>query len=346
MVNQVDPFAVLNRTSGDLGAPTTWHDSLAAAVRDPAVLLQRLGLPDSLLQAARAAAREFSVMVPESYLNRMRIGDITDPLLRQVLPLGEELLDIPGFVNDAVNDQAARTAPGLLRKYQGRALMVLTGACAIHCRYCFRRHYSYGDEPKRLDDWGPALQAIASDESIHEILLSGGDPLMVTDRRLGDLLHCLAEIPHLRRVRIHSRLPIVLPDRVSSDLIELLTTSRLTPIMVVHANHPREVFGDCSSALRMLVRSGITTLNQAVLMKGINDSVEALQDLSERLIDLGVLPYYLHQLDRVRGAAHFEVDEAVGRELISELRRRLPGYAVPRYVREEAGWPHKRPLEC
>ena len=341
----IQSSAVLNRNSDTPGGAPTWHDSLAAAIREPAALLQLLGLPDSLLEPARSAARLFPVMVPESYLRRMRPGDVSDPLLRQVLPLVEELLETPGFSNDAVDDQGARTAPGLLQKYQGRALMILTGACAIHCRYCFRRHYPYADEPKRLDDWEPALRAIAADESIHEILLSGGDPLMVPDRRLGELLRRLEAIPHLRRLRIHSRLPIVLPNRVSQELVELLTTSRLTPIMVVHANHPREIAGDCSAALRMLVRSGITTLNQAVLLRGINDSVEVMQQLCERLIDLGVMPYYLHQLDRVRGAAHFEVDEAVGRELITELRRRLPGYAVPRFVREEAGWPHKRPLE-
>ena len=340
----IQPSAVLNRSSDTPAGTPTWHDSLAAAIREPAALLQRLGLPDSLLEPARSAARLFPVMVPESYLLRMRPGDVNDPLLRQVLPLGAELLESPGFENDAVNDKAARTAPGLLQKYQGRALMILTGACAIHCRYCFRRHYPYADEPKRLDDWEPALHAIAADESIHEILLSGGDPLMVPDRRLGELLRRLEAIPHLRRLRIHSRLPIVLPNRVSPELVDLLTTSRLTPIMVVHANHPREIAGDCSAALRMLVRSGITTLNQAVLLRGINDSVDVMQPLCERLIDLGVMPYYLHQLDRVRGAAHFEVDEAVGRELIAELRWRLPGYAVPRFVREEAGWPHKRPL--
>jgi EF-P beta-lysylation protein EpmB len=323
----------------------TWHDSLATAIRDPATLVQRLGLPDSLLEPARAAAAQFSVMVPESYLARMRPGDASDPLLRQVLPSGDELLDVPGFVNDAVDDNSARLAPGLLQKYQGRALMIVTGACAIHCRYCFRRHYPYDDEPRRLRDWQPALDAIATDASIHEVLLSGGDPLMVTDSRLSELVHRLEEIPHLRRFRIHSRLPIVLPNRVSEAFVEMLTTSRLTPIMVVHANHPQEISGDCSVALRTLVRSGITTLNQSVLMRGINDSVEVLQELSERLIDLGVLPYYLHQLDRVRGAAHFEVDEQVGKALISALRSLLPGYGVPRYVREEAGWPHKRPLE-
>ena len=343
------PITVLNRSrlngSRRPTEPPTWHDSLAAAIRDPEVLLQRLGLSDALLPAARAAARQFSVMVPESYLNRMRPGDLHDPLLRQVLPLADELQDVPGFVDDAVNDIAARVAPGLLHKYPGRALMIVTGACAVHCRYCFRRHYPYADEPKLLDDWQPAFAALAADESIHEVLLSGGDPLMLTDHRLGELIQRLEAIPHLRRLRIHSRLPIVLPDRVTDELLELLTSSRLTPVMVVHANHPRELTGDCSHAVRTLVRAGITTLNQAVLLRGINDSLEVLYELCERLVDLGAIPYYLNQLDRVRGAAHFEVSDATGRELVAELRRRLPGYAVPRFVRDEQGWPHKRPLD-
>ena len=322
----------------------SWHDSLAEAIRDPDQLLERLQLPESLREAAQRAAEQFAVMVPQSYINRMRLGDPDDPLLRQVLPLSDELLDVAGFVEDAVGDHEARAVPGLLQKYAGRVLLITTGACAVHCRYCFRRHYPYGDEPHRLDDWEPAIEAIAADETVHEVLLSGGDPLMLTDRRLADLIVRLEAIPHLRRLRLHSRLPIVLPNRVTSELVELLTQSRLTPIMIVHANHPNEVVDDCEEALRILVRSGITTLNQAVLLRGVNDSVETLAELCERLIDAGVIPYYLHQLDRVRGAAHFEVEEARGREIIAELRQRLPGYAVPEYVREEAGLPYKRPL--
>jgi EF-P beta-lysylation protein EpmB len=321
-----------------------WQQSLINAIRTPEALLERLQLPAALLQPAHSAAAQFSVMVPESYMARMRSGDVDDPLLRQVLPLGNELATADGFVDDPVADETARVASGLLRKYQGRALMILTGACAVHCRYCFRRHYPYVKEPKRLDDWAPALQALAADESIHEILLSGGDPLMVSDRRLGEFMARLESIPHLRRLRIHSRLPIVLPNRVTEEFLALLTTSRLTPVMVVHANHPHEIVGDCADSLRRLVRSGVTTLNQSVLLRGINDSAEVLAELSERLIDLGVLPYYLHQLDRVRGATHFEVDASQGLRLIEELRRKLPGYAVPRYVHEQAGWPHKRVL--
>jgi EF-P beta-lysylation protein EpmB len=284
------------------------------------------------------------LLVPESFLQRMRPGDINDPLLRQVLPLAEEGEDVPGFTIDALEEARFRKAPGLLHKYEGRALLVLTGACAIHCRYCFRRHYPYSQEPKRLDDWEPALSAIEHDESIREVLLSGGDPLMLTDERLGAVVRRLEEFPHLRRLRIHTRLPIVLPDRVTLELIDLLTSLRITPVVVVHANHAAELVGDCALALRQLVQSGVMLLNQAVLLRGVNDSIEALAGLSERLIDLGIKPYYLHQLDRVAGTAHFEVPEEFGRTLIAGLRKRLPGYLVPQFVREVPGEDFKLPL--
>ncbi len=321
-----------------------WHRCLSRSIRDPDRLIERLGLPESFREPARAAARDFPVMVTESYLRRMRSGDPHDPLLRQVLPLGAEQNEAPGFQPDAVGDHAARHAPGLLQKYAGRALLIATGSCAVHCRYCFRREYPYGDEPRRLADWRPALDAIAADDSLHEIILSGGDPLILTDARLYDMIAQLADIAHLRRLRIHSRLPIVLPERVTDDLIALLRGTRLTPIIVVHANHPREVVDDCRDALLRIVTSGITTLNQAVLLRGINDDVDVQTELCERLVDVGVLPYYLHQLDRVRGAAHFEVHESAGLALIKALRERLPGYAVPRYVREVAGEGFKRPI--
>ncbi len=330
--------------SGRPGSAESWHQSLAEAVRDPDELIDLLGLADEHRETARQAAELFPLMVPRSYLARMKPGDSTDPLLLQVLPLGAETADVPGFVTDAVGDAAARRVPGLLHKYAGRALLIATGACAVHCRYCFRRHYPYGSEPRRLDGWQPALDAIVADRSLQEIILSGGDPLMLTDARLSALIAALENIGHLKRLRIHTRLPIVLPERITADLIELLTTGRLTPIMVVHANHPRELTGDCADALRRLVRSGLTVLNQAVLLRGINDSADVLFGLCERLINLGVIPYYLHQLDRVRGTAHFEVPEETGRELIEQLRRRLPGYAVPCYVRELPGRPHKTPL--
>ena len=326
-------------------ASDDWHGSLARAIRDADELVTRLELGHVLTPESREAAKSFPVMVPLSYLRRMQVGDVHDPLLRQVLPLDAEMQIVPGFSVDAVQDASFRDAPGLLKKYHGRALLIATGSCAVHCRYCFRRHYPYGDEPRRLDDWQPALDAIAHDESITEVLLSGGDPLMLTDQRLDDLLSRLERIDHLKRVRIHTRLPIVLPNRMTSVLIERLTGSRLTPIVVVHANHANELIDDCGDSVRNMVRSGLTVLNQAVLLNGVNDSLSALVELSESLINLGAIPYYLHQLDRVAGTAHFEVPIERGKKLVKQMREHLPGYAVPRYVTEVPNEPHKIVIE-
>lgn len=323
---------------------SNWHQSLASAIRDPAVLLDRLGLGDRLCDAAHRAAADFPLLVPESFLRRMRHGDPSDPLLRQVLPVEAEVETVPGFTSDAVDDGSSRIAPGLLHKYTGRALLIATGSCAVHCRYCFRRHYPYGDEPRRLADWQPAIDALTADPSITEVLLSGGDPLMLTDQRLSDLILQLESVPHLQRLRLHTRLPIVLPDRVTSVLLDRLLAGRLTPIVVVHANHAAEVVADCADSLRRLVRSGLTVLNQAVLLRGVNDSVDAQCDLAESLINLGVVPYYLSQLDRVSGAAHFEVPVERGRQIIADVRTRLPGYAVAQYVQEVPGESHKLPI--
>jgi EF-P beta-lysylation protein EpmB len=324
---------------------STWQRELAAAIRDPDALIDALGLPEELRPAARTAAKLFPLLVPPSFLRRMRPGDPSDPLLLQVLPLGAEAETVIGFTSDALDEQNAHAAPGLLQKYEGRALMIATGACAVHCRYCFRRSFPYGQEPRRMADWEPTLDWLRQESSVREIILSGGDPLMLTDARLAEMIRRLDAIEHLDRLRIHTRLPIVVPERVTRPLVKLLRSVRMTPIVVVHANHPAEIVGDCARALRRLVRSGLTVLNQAVLLRGINDSADALCGLNERLVNLGVLPYYLHQLDRVAGTAHFEVPEERGLELVAVLRRRLPGYAVPQYVREIPGQPHKVPLE-
>jgi len=327
------------------GNATAWKRSLAGAIREPRELLRRLGLSETLLSVGfrdgAAAASDFPLLVPESYLARMRPGDHRDPLLRQVLPVGEELRSVEGFSLDAVEDGEFRRTSGLLQKYAGRALLIAAGSCAVHCRYCFRRHYPYADEPRRLADWEPAFQELEADTTISEVLLSGGDPLMLSDERLGEIVARLESIRHLRRLRVHTRLPIVLPDRVTDQLLAMLAGTRLTSVVVVHANHAAELVDDCAAALRRFGSRGLLTLNQAVLLRGVNDSVDALADLSESLIDLGVTPYYLHQLDRVAGAAHFEVPVETGRRLIAELRNRLPGYAVPRYVQEIPGEQHK-----
>jgi EF-P beta-lysylation protein EpmB len=321
-----------------------WRDELRLAVRDPAQLVAALDLPSDLIEPATAAAKSFPLFAPWPYIARMANGDPADPLLRQVLPRSDELADQPGFGADPVGDAASQLAAGLLRKYAGRALLITTGACAIHCRYCFRRHYPYSESPKSPADWQPALDRIAADPTLDEVILSGGDPLTLVDGHLAELAGRIAKISHVRRLRVHTRLPIVIPQRVTPELIDWLKGTRLTPIMVVHANHPQELDDATSAALTRLIDAGIPVLNQSVLLRGINDNAEVLIDLSRRLMNLRVMPYYLHQLDRVAGAAHFEAPISRGLELIAALRRALPGYAVPHYVQELAGDTHKRVL--
>ncbi len=313
-------------------------------MRDPDELIDLLGLPDGLREPARRAARLFPLVVPRDFIARMRPGDPRDPLLRQVLPLDAEAAPAAGYTADPVGDAGAEIAPGLLGKYRGRVLLMASGLCAINCRFCFRRHYPYGDLPRGRLSLEPALRHIAADASIHEVILSGGDPLMGTDLALSRLAESIAGIPHVRRLRVHSRLPIVIPQRVTRRLIGWVRGTRLTPAMVVHVNHPAELAGACPPALARLVDAGIPVLAQTVLLAGVNDDARTLEALCERLIDLRVIPYYLHQLDPVAGAAHFFVSEERGRAILAELRRALPGYAVPRYVREVPGAPSKVPI--
>ncbi len=317
--------------------PADWQTALKTALRDPAQLIAQLELPLSLLEGARAAAKSFPLFAPLGYVARMKPGDVADPLLQQVLPLAAELIEHKGFTSDPVGDLAAAKMPGLLHKYQGRALLITTGACAVHCRYCFRRHFPYSEGPQSPAQWEPALQLIEADPTIDEVILSGGDPLTMLDGRLAELAQRLARIPHVGRLRVHTRLPILIPQRVTDELLAWLCGTRLAPIMVIHANHPQELDAPVAAALTRLVKAGIPVLNQTVLLRGINDNERALIELSRHLINLRVMPYYLHQLDRVQGAAHFEVPIARGKELIDQMRQQLPGYAVPRYVQEIAG---------
>ena len=322
--------------------PEGWRAQLRGAIRDPDQLIDRLSLSDELRPGARRSHELFPCLVPESFLRRMVPGDPSDPLLRQVLPLLDEAEEAPeGFVADAVGDQAATRTPGLIHKYRGRALLIVAGVCAVSCRYCFRRHFPYDETPATAEEWAPVLATIAADDSIEEVILSGGDPLMRSDRWLRDLIEQIEAIPHVTRLRLHTRLPIVLPARVDDDFLALLDATRLAPTVVVHANHPSEIDAECGGILEGIVRAGIPVLNQSVLLRGVNDSAEALIELSRRLLSVRVLPYYLHQLDRVVGAAHFEVPEARGLELIEAMRAALPGFGVPRYVREVPGAPNK-----
>ena len=321
-----------------------WKRSWREAVRDARELLALVGLEALAGRLSQDAADQFPLRVPRGFVARMRHGDPRDPLLRQVLPLDDEMRVVPGFGLDAVGDGAARTATGVIQKYAGRALLVATGSCAVHCRYCFRRHFPYGEETAASGRWRDAVARIADDPSIEEVILSGGDPLSLSTARLAELTDALAPIPHLRRLRIHTRLPVVLPERVDEDLAAWLRGLPWPVAVVVHANHANEFDPSVDAAMARLRDAGATLLNQAVLLRGVNDSVEALAGLSARAFAAGVLPYYLHQLDRVAGTAHFEVPDDEARDLHAALSARLSGYLVPRLVREVAGDPGKRPL--
>lgn len=325
--------------------PARWQQELARAVAHPLELLHLLEIDPATVGLELSAQTRFRQRVPRPFIARMRKGDPHDPLLRQVLPLAEEDRAVAGYGTDPVGDLLAETVPGVLHKYAGRALLIATGACAVHCRYCFRRHYPYADSTAAADHWAPALAYLAADTSISEVILSGGDPLSLPDAKLAGLAARLAAIAHLARLRVHTRLPVVLPQRVDDRLIDWLTGTRLSPVMVIHANHANEIDAAVRQALLALRDAGVTLLNQSVLLKGVNDSADALCDLSEALFRAGVLPYYLHLLDKVAGAAHFDVDEAAAAAIMQTVRARLPGYLVPRLVRERAGAPYKLPAE-
>jgi EF-P beta-lysylation protein EpmB len=311
-------------TAGSL----SWQQVVADSITNCQELLSRLQLTGE--PGMGQACRQLSLRVPATLLDRIRPGDRHDPVLLQVLPATAENQITPGFSTDPLGETAAVKAPCLLHRYQGRALLIVTGACPVHCRYCFRRYLSFPAD----GDLGPALDWIAAEAPISEVILSGGDPLMADDTRLAGLAEALAAMPHLQRLRVHSRMPVVVPQRVTAALLTALTRTRLEPLMVLHVNHANEVDEQVAAALARLRSAGIILLNQSVLLRGVNDSAQALHQLSERLLSCGVLPYYLHLLDRVQGAAHFEVDEAAAAGIIAELIRQAPGYMVPRLVRE------------
>ncbi len=316
---------------------------MAEAVTDPGELLRLLELPASLLPAARTAARRFSLRVPRGFVQLMEPGNPADPLLRQVLPLARELEEHPGFVDDPLDEHQALQGPGVLSKYRGRSLLIASPACAIHCRYCFRREFPYSENRASWQHWRHSLDLLRADSGVEEVILSGGDPLSLDDGRLEELVRGLEDIPHLRRLRIHSRLPVVIPERITDPLVKLLSNTRLRPILVVHCNHPRELGDDFTQAMARL-RPVASLLNQSVLLQDVNDDAHSLSNLSRQLFDRDILPYYIHLMDRVRGAAHFEVSEHKARRLMDALRAELPGYLVPRLVREQAGKAAKTPI--
>lgn len=318
-----------------------WQTLLAGAIRSPVELLESLNLSKEALPQLNTAAEDFKVVVPQPYLERIQPETPNDPLLLQVLPQTAELLTDPGYLIDPVGDQEASVAPGLLHKYRSRALLTVTGACAIHCRYCFRRHFPYTEHNPLGKSLDQALAYLQSNPCINEIILSGGDPLVLDDERLNNLIDQLEKINHINTLRIHTRLPIVIPQRITPALITRLGNSRLNVVIVVHSNHAQELDDSVADAMARLKTTGATLLNQSVLLKGINDNSDLLAALSHRLFQMGVLPYYLHLLDRVQGAQHFDLDEAKAVGIYQRLQAQLPGYLLPKLVREIAGEKHK-----
>ncbi len=321
-----------------------WLKQLANGISDPAKLLEILEIDPSPWQGGFAARKLFAQRVPQSFIDRMEKGNPKDPLLRQVLPLSEEFEVHDGYSNDPLEEQD-NDIPGLLHKYRNRALMIVKGGCAVNCRYCFRRHFPYQDNKSGKQAWGQSLDYMAQHPELNEVIFSGGDPLMAKDDELQWLIEHIAQIPHIKRLRIHSRLPVVIPARITDALCQMLSASRLQVVLVTHINHANEINSELTTQLLKLKQAGVTLLNQSVLLKGINDSVDAQVNLSEALFDAGILPYYLHVLDKVQGAAHYFVDDEEAKEIMRGVITRVSGYLVPKLTREIGGRPSKTPLD-
>lgn len=318
---------------------------LADVLTDPDELLRLLNIDaDDNLLAGREAKRLFALRVPRAFVARMEKGNPNDPLLRQVLTSQEEFIAAPGFSTDPLEEQHS-VVPGLLHKYRNRALLLVKGGCAVNCRYCFRRHFPYADNQGNKRNWQAALDYVSAHPELDEIIFSGGDPLMAKDHELDWLLTQLEAIPHIKRLRIHSRLPIVIPARITDTLTARFERSSLQILLVNHINHANEIDDEFRHAMARLRRAGVTLLNQSVLLRGVNDNAQALANLSNALFDAGVMPYYLHVLDKVQGAAHFLVSDDEAREIMRELLTLISGYMVPRLAREIGGEPSKTPLD-
>ncbi|KOO02631.1 EF-P beta-lysylation protein EpmB [Vibrio nereis] len=321
-----------------------WLKQLANGISDPLKLLEQLEIDPKPWQHGFEARKLFAQRVPQSFVDRMEKGNPFDPLLRQVLPLTEEFEVHPGFSNDPLEEQN-NAIPGLLHKYRNRTLLIVKGGCAINCRYCFRRHFPYQDNKGNKAAWQQSLDYIAHHPELNEVILSGGDPLMAKDDEIQWLVDHIADIPHIKRLRIHSRLPVVIPARVTEQLIKVLAETRLQVILVTHINHAQEINQELSMSLGKLKQVGVTLLNQGVMLKGVNDSVEAQVALSESLFDAGILPYYMHVLDKVQGAAHFFISDEMAKSIMAGVIERVSGYLVPKLTREIGGRSSKTPLD-
>ncbi|MFB9213936.1 EF-P beta-lysylation protein EpmB [Vibrio sinaloensis] len=321
-----------------------WLQQLANGISDPAKLLEQLEIDPTPWQQGFEARQLFAQRVPQSFVDRMEKGNPFDPLLRQVLPLSEEFDVKQGYSNDPLLEQD-NAIPGLLHKYRNRALMIVKGGCAINCRYCFRRHFPYQENKGSKAVWQQSLDYVQQQPEINEVILSGGDPLMAKDDELRWLVERIADIKHIKRIRIHSRLPVVIPARITDELLEIFSTTRLQVVMVTHVNHAQEINHELRLATARLKLAGITLLNQGVMLKGVNDSIEAQVALSEALFDASILPYYIHVLDKVQGAAHFYISDHEAKRIMAGLLERVSGYLVPTLTREIGGRSSKTPLD-
>lgn len=314
-----------------------WQLELSRMVTCPKELFSLLALDESALPDAIAASALFPLRATRSFINRMEKGNINDPLLKQVLPLGQEGLTLPGYTQDPLQEITVNPVPGLLHKYQSRVLITLTSACAIHCRYCFRRSFPYSENTPGRAGWPALFNYIENNSNINEVILSGGDPLAVNDVYLLEFTNALTKLKQIKRLRIHTRLPIVLPERITPELLQWLNDLSIKPIIVLHTNHPNEINDDVKHAITQLKKTDVMLLNQSVLLRGINDNASILAALSEKLFDIGVLPYYLHTLDKVNGTAHFDCTDETAKAIHNRLKQTLPGFLVPKLVSELPG---------
>ena len=325
-----------------------WRLELQRAYRKPEALLTAVGLDPNEYRADIAARELFPMLVPRHFAQQIETGNPNDPLLRQVLPLGDEFRHVDGYSQDPLQEQNSDTIidknQGLLHKYDSRVLIILKGGCAINCRYCFRRHFPYQDVHFSQRELADTLTYLEQNPQVNEVILSGGDPLMATDKQITAIISALDKVDTLKRVRIHSRLPVVIPSRLTDELNSTLASSRLKVSLVLHANHANELSPQLAAGLSTLRSSGVHLFNQSVLLKGVNDAVEVLTDLSEDLFEMDVIPYYLHQLDKVDGAAHFAISDDCAQQLWYALNQRLPGFLVPKLVREIGGEKSKTPI--
>ena len=315
----------------------SWQEQLAQAIRHPDELLDYVGLDASSIGYIEKAIKQFPLRVPRLFANRIQKKNLHAPILRQIFPYLEEENECDGYINDPLAESNVQPVKGLLHKYNSRVLSITTGACAIHCRYCFRRHFPYQESTNNGEQLKQSIEYIEKDKSIEEAILSGGDPLTLSDRKLIELCQSLSEINHIKRIRFHTRIPVVLPARLTKNIIEKLVETNKTIIFVLHINHANEIDDAVIDNIRLLQQFNIMVLNQSVLLKGVNDNVQSLIKLSERLVENNVTPYYLHLLDPVAGAAHYNVDEQQAKKLIETMHASASGYLVPKLVREEVG---------